>query len=428
MPRELYKYCKKCGSECLEYESGRVKCPLCQKILKSNQYIAKTKQRPPKSKPSKPPPTNIQHLPKSKPINKQRLFCPNCDRETVHEIIQETFKCKRCGLAALTTHVARQPLKDMYKFLHWKKCRKKTRLKILLHAPLHPSYWVYLLETLPEHKWYIEPNDNFEEGGTPKDHIKYTVVPRNTRIKFDVQIFCLNSHHQLFPSLMKRFGHIPIVFLDFYGAWGYMPSSRKKYPLISCCHHASMRHYSNNYYAYVPPSRTLWNQDWEGDIRKVFIPAQRYLEPEWKHTFAAKLVPRLMKTDLKPNLNIVLNRLRTIPWKEWQSHFIHNRVLLDIADKHSSFVLEEAMTIGMPIISRNIFETPWVVRDKVDGFTIWTEKELIELLHKFIEDDSFANKWSLNSRNRGKEILSAKRTNAIWNRAFQDAIRLSKRR
>lgn len=295
------------------------------------------------------------------------------------------------------------------------------KLKVLLHSPLHPSYWIYLMETMPEHEWFIEPTESFEEGLTPRDHIKYTIVPKNTKIKFDVQIFCLNSHHYLFQDLMKNFGHIPIVYLDFWKGC-LLPSFKRKYPLISCCHSASHQDYPNNQYVYVPPSRTLWNQDWKGDKRKIFIPAQRYLEPRWKHTHAAKLIPKLMKTDLK--LDVVLNKLRIMPWKKWQGYFIHDRALLDVADKHSSFVLQEAMTIGMPVISRNLFESPWIIRDKVDGFLKWTDKELIEILHKFLEDDSFANKWALKSKERGNEMLSAERTNIVFNNAFRNAIEL----
>ena len=184
----------------------------------------------------------------------------------------------------------------------------------------------------------------------------------------------------------------------------------------------SNQSYSNIQYVYVPPSKILWNRDWKGYRRKVFIPAQKYLEPAYAHTYAAKLIPKLMKTDLK--LDVVLNRTRIISWKHWQDYFTYDRVLLDIADKSSSFVLEEAMTVGMPVISRNMFESPYVIRDKVDGFINWTEEELIELLHKFLEDDSFAKEWSLKSRKRGKEMLSVEKTKTVFNEAFEDAIRL----
>jgi len=344
----------------------------------------------------------------------------NLYKKMGYEVIDEV---ERYGIPAyaMKKDIGEKMVKEELKLIHSYKLKEK-KLKILLHAPLHPSYWVYLMETLPEHKWFIEPNENFEEGGTPRNHIKYTVVPREAKIKYDVQIFCLNSHQYLFQNLMKNFGHVPIVFLDFYGT--VVPPLKIKYPLISCCRSDSNRNrnYPNSQVVYVSPSRTLWNRDWKGDRRKIFIPSQRYLEPAYAHTYAAKLIPRLMKTDLK--LDVVLNKTRTIPWKRWQRYFIHDRVLLDIADKHSSFVLQEAMTIGTPVISRNMFESPYIIRDKVDGFIKWTEEELIELLHKFLEDDSFANKWSLKSKERGKEVLSAERTRTVFNRAFQNAIEL----
>ena len=179
---------------------------------------------------------------------------------------------------------------------------------------------------------------------------------------------------------------------------------------------------NNIRYNYVPPSKSLWSTKWKGDNHKVFIPAQRYLEAPYAHTYFAKLIPKLQKTDL--NLEIIENRLRTIPWKEWQNNFIRDSVLLDCADKTSSFVLEEAMTIGMPVISRDKFETPFMIRDKIDGFTKWTEKELIEILFKFTEDYSFAKKWGLNSKERGKEMLSVKKTRDVFNWAFNNTIKL----
>ena len=293
-------------------------------------------------------------------------------------------------------------------------------MKILLHAPLHPSYWVYLLETMPEHEWFIEPKEDFEQGSTPRKHIKYTIVPRKSNIKYDVQIICISSHGGYIKPLLQDF-HIPIVFVDFWRT--PIPELAIKYPLISGCCHLSNETYPNNQYVYIPPSRTLWNQDWKGDIQKVFIPGQAYLHPSYVHTFFAKLIKNLQKTDLA--LALIEDSNRQIPWSQWQDYFIHNRVLLDCADKRCSFVIEEAMTIGMPIISREAYETPWQIRDKVDGFTKWSDNELIELLHKFTEkDNSFATEWSLKSKERGKEILSVAKTRECFNKAFEDAIKL----
>ena len=296
---------------------------------------------------------------------------------------------------------------------------KMKDLNILLHAPLHPSYWNYLIETMPEHDWFVEPKANFQEAGTPRDNIKYTVVQKNSKIKFDVQIICLSTHSELAHNIVKDF-NVPIVFLDFH-KWK-VPKFRIKYPLISACYHTANKDYPNIKYNYVPPSKTLWNKKWEGDIPKVFIPAQRYLESPYAHTYFSKLIPKLQETDL--NLEIVENKTRTIPWSEWQDFFIHNRVLLDCADKTSSFVLEEAMTIGMPVISRNMFESPYVIRDRIDGFLKWNEEELINILFKFTEDYSFAKKWSRRSKKRGEEVLSVEKTRKVFNDSFHNAIDL----
>lgn len=47
---KIYRYCLKCGSLCIEHESGHVKCPQCQKVLFEGEYetsdILRKPQRP----------------------------------------------------------------------------------------------------------------------------------------------------------------------------------------------------------------------------------------------------------------------------------------------------------------------------------------------------------------------------------------------
>lgn len=45
---KLYKYCKKCGALCKEFESGNVKCPYCYRKLDESEYEVSSKLRKPK--------------------------------------------------------------------------------------------------------------------------------------------------------------------------------------------------------------------------------------------------------------------------------------------------------------------------------------------------------------------------------------------
>ena len=292
-------------------------------------------------------------------------------------------------------------------------------MKVLLHSILHPSFWTYLMEILPEHEWYVEPADGFQRGGVPRDHVKYTVVPINSKIKFDVQIYCLSTHIDCFDYMIEAFP-IPMVYLNFERT--PVPNLKIEYPLISGCQHIASKDYPNIRYTYVCPSKTLWNVGWKGDIPKVFIPAQSYLQPQYSKLFFTDLINKLKQTDIP--LEIIENKTRTIPFQEWRDFYIHNRVLLDCSDKSCSFCIEEAMTLGMPIVTRNALEAPLMLRDSVDAFLRWNFEELVDILHKFTEDYSFAAKWAERSRRRGKVILSVEDTRSCFNKAFVDAIEL----
>jgi len=298
-------------------------------------------------------------------------------------------------------------------------------MRVLLHAPLHPSYWVYLMEVLKEHKFYIEPREDFQEGMTPRNHIKYTIVPRKEckEMDMDVQFVVLSGYNYLdeIYSLIKEFP-LPTVWLSYWK--DNIPEYAVKYPLIAGNRFRSNTEYSNIRYTHVPPSRKLWSKNWKGDIPKVFIPAQRYLEPGFSHTFLHKLMKELRNTKLE--LDVLENAQRLMQFDDWRWKFIHERVLLDASDKLSSFVIEEAMMVGMPIVTRNINEQSLLVRDKVDGLTIWDERDLIQILTRFLTDYEYAKEWSEKSKARGKEILLPNKTREVLNKAMGDAIRLFK--
>lgn len=294
-------------------------------------------------------------------------------------------------------------------------------MKILLHSPLHPSYWIYLMECMLEHEWFIEDKEDFEEGQIPRNHVWYSIISKDNKVPFDAQVIFLPQFLDVkkICKLVEEFP-IPPVFLSLENQ--SLPHFQVKYPCISgttFCYPV----YPNIRFCYVPPSKTLWNKEWIGDKPQVFIPAQRYLDPEYSHSKMAQIVPLLEQSGI--SLDIARGK-RTIPFNEWQDKFIHDRVLFDCSQKYASFVVEEAMMIGMPIVTLNINENAVMIRDKIDGYTNWTDKQLIELLTKFTTNRNFANKWSINSKRRGKEILNPKTTNKIWNEAFHDSVKLFK--
>jgi len=296
-------------------------------------------------------------------------------------------------------------------------------MRILLHAPLHISFWIYLMESMPEHQWFIEPNDNFEGGTIPHNHIKYQVVPSEFNENFDVQIICLQLGSDKLRFL-KLFP-VPVVWLEYWRC--AVPEIPIKYPLISTSYSDSNSEYPNIRYSHITPSPTLWNIDWIGDQPTVFISARRFS----KLTVIAPILNQLKKKVT--NLDVIEETPRTIPFEEWRNKFIHNRVLLDLSLKKGDMVLQEAMTIGMPVITFNKFDYPLVIRDKIDGFSSWnpenlkSEKELnelIELLNKFSIDYSFAKEWGERAKARAKECFPIEKQREIWNKAFEDAISL----
>jgi len=65
-----------------------------------------------------------------------------------------------------------------------------------------------------------------------------------------------------------------------------------------------------------------------------------------------------------------------------------------------------------------------MVRDKIDGFSKWTDDELIELLKRFTTDKDFADEWSRKSKARGRKLLNPNKTKRIFNQALEDSIDL----
>lgn len=281
------------------------------------------------------------------------------------------------------------------------------------------------MDVLKGHKFYIEQTEDFQEGRTPRNHIKYEVIKRKDfrKKKIDAQIVVLSGYNNLKEvySLIEYFP-LPVVWLSYWK--DNLPSYSIKYPLIAANEYRSNTEYPNIRYTHVPPSKKLWDKEWEGDVSKVFIPAQRNLRPEFNDSFLFNLMKGLRSTKLE--LDVLENSQRIMKFEDWRWKFIHERVLLDASDKLSSFIIEEAMMVGMPIVTRNINEQSLLVRDKVDGFTIWNEKDLIQILTKFLSDYKFAKEWSLRSKARGKEILSPNKAREILNKAINDAIHLFK--
>lgn len=291
-------------------------------------------------------------------------------------------------------------------------------MKVLLHSPLHPALWVYLMEALSEHEFFIEPTANFEEGSIPKDYVKFKVVPRSPSTDYDVQILCL--HAGLRPEDILKIYPIPIVFIEYMKNPFKLPKTT--YPLITTCKTNNSSEYPKLQYWCPVVSRKLWDEDWVGNKRMVMSTVGGLCIHPTFSGILDHLKLRGIPLDYKKTAP------RVVPFQTWKSKFVHSRVLLEMNFKPSSFTILEAMTIGMPIVSSSNNDAPFMVRDKVDGFSKWgTREELADLLIKFLDDYEFAKEWGIKSKKRGNELNSVKTTKEIWNNAFSDAIKTFKK-
>lgn len=270
------------------------------------------------------------------------------------------------------------------------------------------------MDCLSEHEWFIEPNHGWEEGGSPKDHIKYQILKPDEWREMDAQVICLNEHYNA-ENLINRFP-VPPVWLTWWKT--NIPPYKIKYPLVSAIKNSANTEYPNiRYSCYMVPSGSIWNEKWIGDVPKIFVPLSRC-------NLDVNLYRNLLRSGL--SLDVVRSPGRSIPFKAFQDKFIHNRVLLEMSEKNASTCLLEAMSIGMPVISTNRHENPFMLRNGIDSTIIWTEKELFELLQKYLNDYSFAKEMGEKAKRRFEEICNLKEQNKVWNNAFNDAITLYK--
>jgi len=289
-------------------------------------------------------------------------------------------------------------------------------MKILLHAPLHPSLWIYLMDSLPEHSFYIEPSEDFQQDLLPRQYLNYQIVSEETAIadEYDVQILCLHlgGSMKAILKVMESY-NLPTVFVEF----GKIPLAdfKIKYPMIYLCKTNYNDDYPNTKHIYFVPSRKIWDKDWKGDQKKVFLRADIAGQP-----MIRDLVTYLKQKDI----NFDQPQNRKVSWTEWKNFFIHDRVHLDLARTPMSFTTVEALTVGMPVIVGNWNEFPLVIRHNVDGFSKWDKEELLEMLERFITDDNFAKTWSLRSRARGIELLDLEKQRETLNESFQEAIHM----
>lgn len=294
-------------------------------------------------------------------------------------------------------------------------------MNILLHSPLHPAYWNYLMRNLPEHNWFIEPRTDFEEACIPFKDLNYTIIPRKTTEKMDVQIILL--HFSKIPEILNTF-HIPVVWLEYWRTTYRLPLPGN-YPLVytSQFSHRKIDEYQNIRHCYPVPSKQIWNRSWIGDKPEVFCPVRA------SYILGRKTVKKVKKIidyleDQKLPMKLYKTQSRTISFKEWQNNFIHSRVLLEATGKNSSFTLFEAMKIGMPVVTLDWKEFPYIVRNGKDGYRNNNPQELHKILKEFLVNYPLAKKMGQRAKKRSNMILNLKKERKVWNKAFKDAIKI----
>lgn len=134
MPRSPNKYCKQCGSICIEHQKGNIICPTCrshgrrtplnrdecyykkpQKPEKKLEIEKKQEPKKPERKPEikKKPIVTPKFIPIEKPVlpppevkkqlpEKRILFCRTCGKEKSHRLWKNGYQCKKCGVMYMT--------------------------------------------------------------------------------------------------------------------------------------------------------------------------------------------------------------------------------------------------------------------------------------------------------------------------------------
>jgi len=198
-------------------------------------------------------------------------------------------------------------------------------MKILLRSPFHPSLYIYLMEVMPQHEWYVDKDD--WEGDFPKSHLKYKVLGSETP---DVQIVNLHENGEIDEK-------IPIVLLEYWKLRTF-PKLEKKWPLVYTSK-TSHNNYPNMQYWCPEPSKVIWNDPWVGDVEKILVLHDGTYN---------KLLSQIGKWKLPLE---VIRYNRSIPFDVWKYKLKHYRAVVELSHKHSSLVLLECRHIGTPAMT-----------------------------------------------------------------------------
>lgn len=295
-------------------------------------------------------------------------------------------------------------------------------MRILLHASLHPTFWLYIIDKFPEYEWIIEKK---EKGQIPFDpeildrNLKnLQIISRKEALKqnFDLQLILLHTTEKRIKEILHLF-HQPIVWVQFWRSKIFAVDARKIYPLIYTSQTSFNKEYQGmKHCLYIRPTERYWNIKWKGDRKEVFVPAQQYYT-----TYAQirKEIEYLKEKNIPLNLT---TEYRTIPHSEWKKNFIHSRVYLEISTKTSSFILLEAMLAGMPCVVRNKHDFPKIIRNKIDGFVFNHVSELPGILNKLLNDQNLAKEYGKRAKARLEELSSFYEEKIILERIFAQAI------
>lgn len=286
-------------------------------------------------------------------------------------------------------------------------------MNILIHSPLHPSIWIYLIKSLPEHNWYVEPRINFQEGQIPYGNLNLKVLPKDGKIKVDAQIICVHSKNK--KRILQKF-NLPIIWIEYWRN-PYKFPMKKNYPVISTSRTNHRENYNNLRFSYFSPTKDIWNENWKGDENVVFCPVRRfYKDPEIR-----KIINYLEKRGIP--LKLFKSEKRNIPFNEWKNYFVHSRVLFEATKKFTSANLSEAMFIGMPVVTLDYFDFKKIIRNNVDGFRSNSIQKIYIYLRTLLDNYSFAQKMGERAKRRASNIYNPDKQRKVWNQAFEDAIK-----
>jgi hypothetical protein len=276
------------------------------------------------------------------------------------------------------------------------------------------------MDMMPQHQWYSTLITGIPRCAPPfpTKGLNYRLLTQKVarRMKFDIKIIDLHFPRDDIDAFIKDYKG-SLVFIEYWST-NYIPMIEEQYPPLI---YTSLTHYNSKYpgwkkHVYIKPSERLWRQ-YPKDYSKpkILITPQQY----GQDIFSMEV----RYLERKGHEITVLASNRDIPFSKWIEYFKTHNIYIEVTSKSMSLVLEEAMFNHMAIIVKNLNDFPLVIRDGIDGFVIKEDKDLYSAIDLLSKSPEIRKEWGDKARKRLDELCKITETIAIFEEAFQEAMK-----